>query len=129
MKKEYDSQQIKVVRPILPSEIPDVKIDYRGLIKYADSVGKSVPELSDEEKNRFITGGTMAELKEYQKEKFGSQTQGQGEFDTSTAKAVGVSIAWDPDFTKVTPEERSRLDKADEEMKNGEYFTDDEVWK
>lgn len=37
-------------------------------------------------------------------------------------------LAWDPDFTKVTPEERSRLDKADEEMKSGEYFTDDEVW-
>ena len=37
-------------------------------------------------------------------------------------------VAWDPDFTKVTPEERSRLDKAGEEMKSGEYFTDDEVW-
>lgn len=37
-------------------------------------------------------------------------------------------LAWDPDFTKVTPEERSKLDKADEEMKKGEYFTDDEVW-
>lgn len=37
-------------------------------------------------------------------------------------------LAWDPDFTKVTPEERSRLDKADEEMKSGEYLTDDEVW-
>ena len=37
-------------------------------------------------------------------------------------------LAWDPDFTKVTPEERSRLDKADKEMKSGEYFTDDEVW-
>lgn len=36
--------------------------------------------------------------------------------------------AWDPDFTKVTPEERRRLDKADEEMKNGEYFTGDDVW-
>lgn len=38
-------------------------------------------------------------------------------------------LAWNPDFTKVTPEERSRLDKADEEMKRGKYFTDDEVWK
>lgn len=37
-------------------------------------------------------------------------------------------LAWDPDFTKVTPEERNRLDKADEEMKSGEYFTDNEVW-
>ena len=39
-----------------------------------------------------------------------------------------VSLAWDPDFTKVTPEEKSRLDKADVEMKRGEYFMNDEVW-
>ena len=36
--------------------------------------------------------------------------------------------AWDPDFTKVTEAERLILEKADEEMKHGEYFTDDEVW-
>ena len=36
--------------------------------------------------------------------------------------------AWDPDFTKVTEEESVVLDQADKEMKNGEYFTDDEVW-
>ena len=35
---------------------------------------------------------------------------------------------WDPDFTKVTPKERKALEDADKEMKNGEYFTDDEVW-
>lgn len=39
-----------------------------------------------------------------------------------------VLLAWDPDFTKLTPEERSKLDKADEEMKQGEYFTNDEIW-
>ena len=36
-------------------------------------------------------------------------------------------LAWDPDFTKSTPKEKERLERADKEMKNGEYFTDDEV--
>lgn len=36
--------------------------------------------------------------------------------------------AWDPDFTKVTALEKSLLDKADEEMRNGEYVTESEVW-
>lgn len=34
----------------------------------------------------------------------------------------------DPDFTKVTEEERARMDVADAELKNGIYFTEDEVW-
>ncbi len=33
-------------------------------------------------------------------------------------------LAWDPDFTKVTEEERKLLDEADSEIKNGEYFTE-----
>ena len=36
--------------------------------------------------------------------------------------------AWDPDYTKVTPEERKILEQADREMEKGEYFTEDEVW-
>lgn len=36
--------------------------------------------------------------------------------------------SWDPDFTKVTEEERARMDVADAELKNGIYFTEDEVW-
>lgn len=51
-------------KPIMPSQIPKVKIDYQGLIKYADTVGKSVIDLSDEEKNKFIRGGTMKEIRE-----------------------------------------------------------------
>jgi hypothetical protein len=39
-----------------------------------------------------------------------------------------IVLAWDPDFTKVTPEEKKILDKADEELKNGEYYSHDEVW-
>ena len=37
-------------------------------------------------------------------------------------------LAWDPDYTKVTPEEKARIDKADEEIKQGCYLTEEEVW-
>jgi len=36
--------------------------------------------------------------------------------------------AWDPDFSKVTPSEKKQMDIADQELKAGIYFTDDEVW-
>ncbi len=39
-----------------------------------------------------------------------------------------VVLAWDPDFTKVTSEEKSRMEMAEEEMKNGEYYSHDDVW-
>ncbi len=37
-------------------------------------------------------------------------------------------LAWDPDFTKVTQQEAEAIDKADNEMKSGIYFSEDEVW-
>ena len=36
-------------------------------------------------------------------------------------------LAWDPDFTKVTPSEREVLDEADAEIKRGEVFTHDDI--
>lgn len=39
-----------------------------------------------------------------------------------------VVLAWDPDFTKVTAEERQRMELAEEELKNGEYYSHDDVW-
>lgn len=36
--------------------------------------------------------------------------------------------AWDPDFTKVTDEERELLEKSDAEMKRGEYIPEEDIW-
>lgn len=38
-------------------------------------------------------------------------------------------LAWDPNFTKLTPSEKLAVDKADKEMQKGVFLTDDEVWK
>lgn len=50
-------------RPYMAKEIPAVIIDYRGLIAYAKSKNKTVPELSDAEKNPFISDSSMQEIK------------------------------------------------------------------
>lgn len=36
--------------------------------------------------------------------------------------------AWDPDFTKVTPEERKRLEEIEAEIEKGVYFSEEEVF-
>lgn len=36
---------------------------------------------------------------------------------------------WDPDFTKVTAKEKELLEKTDEEMKNGEYISEEDFWE
>ena len=39
-----------------------------------------------------------------------------------------VFLAWDHDFTKVTDDERQRISQAEQELKNGEYATHEDVW-
>lgn len=36
-------------------------------------------------------------------------------------------LAWDPDFTKATPEEHKAMEQAIKEMDAGEYVTDDQI--
>ena len=36
-------------------------------------------------------------------------------------------IAWDPDFTKVTPTERAAMEQAVNELDAGEYVTDNQI--
>ncbi|HZJ85401.1 MAG TPA: hypothetical protein VFD02_07685 [Syntrophomonadaceae bacterium] len=37
-------------------------------------------------------------------------------------------LAWDSDFTKLTPKERERLEKADLELASKEILDHDDVW-
>lgn len=36
-------------------------------------------------------------------------------------------LAWDPDFTKLTPEEAARMEKAEKEIESGDYVPFDEI--
>lgn len=45
-------------RPILPSELPKVRIDYPGLLNYAKQKGVKVIDLTETEKNQFVTPET-----------------------------------------------------------------------
>lgn len=49
-------EHLKVMpQPITPSQLPKVKIDMDGIVKYAKEKGKEVTQLSEEEKSRFIS--------------------------------------------------------------------------
>ena len=52
---ERYEELLKVMgRPIDIDDIPNRKMDLKGLLRYARKVGKKVSELSDEEKSKFI---------------------------------------------------------------------------
>lgn len=38
-----------------------------------------------------------------------------------------LALAWDPDFTKLTPEERKRLEAAEQRIDSGEYVKDSDI--
>ena len=43
------------------------------------------------------------------------------------ADAKKIVIAWDPDYTKVTPAERAELERAQKEIENGETVSHDAI--
>ena len=51
---DYEILLSKLAKPIMPSELQKVRIDYNGLINYAKQKGVRVIDLSDNEKNRFV---------------------------------------------------------------------------
>lgn len=52
-------------------------------------------------------------------------TDRQEELSPNTQK--NLVLAWDPDFTKVTPAERAELEEAKKEIENGETVSHDDI--
>ena len=53
-RRRYEEILKDMAEPIMPSQISNIKMDLQGLMKYAESKGKQVIELSDDEKAMFI---------------------------------------------------------------------------
>lgn len=66
--KRYKESLMNTPHVVLPAELQQVRIDYHGLILYAKTKGVSVPDLSDEEKNRFILNSNMDRIHELRSE-------------------------------------------------------------
>lgn len=52
--KKYEMSLERMMEPILPSQLPKIKMDLAGLSRYAKEKGISLSELTDEEKGRFL---------------------------------------------------------------------------
>jgi len=52
--KIYKDSLARTPDPITLSQCPQMKLDLRGMMKYAKSIGKKVVELTEEEKSVFI---------------------------------------------------------------------------
>lgn len=53
-KKSYEQIISEMGRPVDIDDIPNRKMDLKGLFRYARGKGKKVSELSEEEKRKFI---------------------------------------------------------------------------
>ena len=51
----------------------------------------------------------------------------QSEQELASQLIKRLVLAWDPDFTKLTPEERKRLEAAEQRIDSGEYVKDNEI--
>ncbi len=61
--KSYNSTVL--AGPYFKADIPDIRIDYRGLTAFARNKGCKVCDLTDEEKNCFITNADMTVVRKY----------------------------------------------------------------
>ena len=52
--KRYRDSLKNTPEPIMPSQIPQMNLDLRGLMSYAKQMGKKVVELTEAEKKMFI---------------------------------------------------------------------------
>lgn len=52
--------------PYTKSNIPNIEIDLRGLVAFANKMGKTVPELTDSEIEPFILNATMQDVRRVQ---------------------------------------------------------------
>lgn len=52
--KRYKESLKNTPDPIMPSQLPQMNLDLRGLMNYAKSIGKKVVDLTDAEKRMFI---------------------------------------------------------------------------
>lgn len=55
--KKYQESLYLTGEPFDVSKLPKFKINFPAISKYANSVGKSVPELTEDEISPFIEGG------------------------------------------------------------------------
>lgn len=51
--KRYRESLAAMPEPVMLSQCPQIKLDMRGLMKYAKGKGKKVAELTEEEKKQF----------------------------------------------------------------------------
>ena len=62
--EKYKEALVSLPAPILGEQLPKVQIDLAGLMAYAREKGVKACDLSEEEKNRFISGGTVESVQE-----------------------------------------------------------------
>ena len=54
MNEAYENTIKTMTGPIAASDLPDVQINYKGLLEYAEKKGVPVIDLSESEKSRFV---------------------------------------------------------------------------
>ncbi|MCR4656710.1 MAG: hypothetical protein K5770_10840 [Lachnospiraceae bacterium] len=54
--KKYKDLLANMEQPVMRENIPDIKIDLPAMVAYAKRKGVTVPELTEEEKAKFIEG-------------------------------------------------------------------------